>query len=71
MERIPADVPVRERLRVSPEVADALLAGAPVVALESTLISHGLPYPQNVAVARASEAAVRGVRRHAGHDRHP
>jgi pseudouridylate synthase len=59
MERIPADVPVRERLRVSPEVADALLADAPVVALESTLISHGLPYPQNVAVARASEAAVR------------
>ena len=59
MERIPADVSIRERLRVSPEVADALLAGAPVVALESTLISHGLPYPQNVAVARASEAAVR------------
>ncbi len=59
MERIPADVSVRERLRVSPEVADALLAGTPVVALESTLISHGLPYPQNVAVARASEAAVR------------
>jgi len=31
------------------------------VALESTLISHGLPYPQNVAVARASEAAIRAV----------
>jgi pseudouridine-5'-phosphate glycosidase len=61
MERIPADVSVRERLRVSPEVADALLAGGPVVALESTLISHGLPYPQNVAVARASEAAVRAA----------
>jgi pseudouridine-5'-phosphate glycosidase len=61
MERIPAGVPVRERLRVSPEVADALLAGGPVVALESTLISHGLPYPQNVAVARASEAAVRAA----------
>jgi pseudouridylate synthase len=61
MERIPADVSVRERLRVSPEVADALLAGGPVVALESTLISHGLPYPQNAAVARASEAAVRAA----------
>jgi pseudouridine-5'-phosphate glycosidase len=61
MERIPAEVSVRERLRVSPEVADALLAGGPVVALESTLISHGLPYPQNVAVARASEAAVRAA----------
>ncbi|HEY2887335.1 MAG TPA: pseudouridine-5'-phosphate glycosidase [Candidatus Limnocylindrales bacterium] len=59
MERIPADVSLRERLRVSPEVADALLAGGPIVALESTLISHGLPYPENVAVARASEAAVR------------
>lgn len=47
------------RLRVQPEVADALASGRPVVALESTLISHGLPYPQNLAVARASEAAVR------------
>ena len=35
--------------------------GPPVVALESTLISHGLPYPQNLEVARASEAAVRGA----------
>ncbi len=37
----------------------ALRDGRPVVALESTLISHGLPYPQNLEVARASEAAVR------------
>lgn len=50
---------IAERLVPSPEVADALAAGRPLVALESTLISHGLPYPQNVAVARASEAAVR------------
>ena len=48
-------------LDLAPEVADALAAGRPVVALESTLISHGLPYPQNVAVARASEAAVRSA----------
>jgi pseudouridine-5'-phosphate glycosidase len=61
MERIPADVPLRERLRLAPDVADALLAGGPVVALESTLISHGLPYPQNVAVARAAESAVRAA----------
>jgi pseudouridine-5'-phosphate glycosidase len=47
------------RLRVAHEVAAALADGSPVVALESTLISHGLPYPQNVEVARASEAAVR------------
>ena len=37
-----------DRLAVLPEVADALRDGLPVVALESTLISHGLPYPQNV-----------------------
>jgi pseudouridine-5'-phosphate glycosidase len=49
---------VRDRLRIAPSVVDALAAGRPVVALESTLISHGLPYPQNVGVARASEAAV-------------
>jgi len=50
---------LRDRLDIRPEVAEALAAGRPVVALESTLISHGLPYPENVAVARASEAAVR------------
>ena len=54
-----SDRAVFDRLQVSAEVADALRSGRPVVALESTLISHGLPYPQNVAVARASEAAVR------------
>ena len=54
---------ITDRLSLAPEVAAALRAsgdgGRPVVALESTLISHGLPYPENVAVARASEAAVR------------
>src|SRR5512138_766405 len=50
---------VSERLEVAAEVRDALAAGRPVVALESTLISHGLPYPQNLEVATASEAAVR------------
>jgi pseudouridine-5'-phosphate glycosidase len=48
-----------DRLFIAPEVAEALREGAPVVALESTLISHGLPYPQNVEVATASESAVR------------
>jgi len=46
-------------LEIAEEVADARAEGQPVVALESTLISHGLPYPQNLDVARASEAAVR------------
>ena len=50
---------VAERLTIQPEVADALAAGRPVVALESTLISHGLAYPANIDVAMASEAAVR------------
>jgi len=48
-----------KRLVVRPEVKEALAAGRPVVALESTLISHGLPFPQNLEVARAAEAAVR------------
>src|SRR6185436_7240561 len=46
-------------LSVTDEVREALASGRPVVALESTLISHGLPYPQNLEVAQASEAAVR------------
>jgi pseudouridine-5'-phosphate glycosidase len=49
----------RSWLRIASEVADAVAGGRAVVALESTLISHGLPYPQNLEVARASEAAVR------------
>jgi pseudouridine-5'-phosphate glycosidase len=48
-----------DRLDISPEVVAAIAGGGPVVALESTLISHGLPYPDNLAVARASEAAIR------------
>ncbi len=43
----------------SPAVAAALSAGAPVVALESTIISHGMPYPANVDTALAVEAEVR------------
>jgi pseudouridine-5'-phosphate glycosidase len=56
---MPISRAVTERLVVAPEVASALADGRPVVALESTLISHGLPYPQNLEVASASEAAVR------------
>jgi len=44
---------------IAPEVAEALSAGRPVVALESTIISHGFPYPANVECAVATEAAVR------------
>jgi pseudouridylate synthase len=50
---------LRGRLLVADVVAGALVDGGPVVALESTLISHGLPYPRSLEVALASEAAVR------------
>jgi pseudouridine-5'-phosphate glycosidase len=46
-------------LDVSAEVAQARESGLPVVALESTIISHGMPYPQNVATAMQVEAEVR------------
>lgn len=46
-------------LQIHPEVADALESGRPVVALESTIISHGLPRPDNLRVAREIEESVR------------
>ena len=46
-------------VEVSPEVADALADGRGVVALESTIISHGMPYPDNLATARGVEQVVR------------
>ncbi|MGH3562523.1 MAG: pseudouridine-5'-phosphate glycosidase [Mycobacterium sp.] len=46
-------------MRIHPEVAEALTGGHPVVALESTIISHGLPRPDNLRIAREIEDAVR------------
>ncbi|MBQ9217818.1 MAG: pseudouridine-5'-phosphate glycosidase [Muribaculaceae bacterium] len=46
-------------LSISPEVQQALAAGRPVVALESTIISHGMPYPQNVETAMRVEQTIR------------
>ena len=46
-------------LDVNPEVAAAVAAGKPVVALESTIISHGMPYPQNVETALNVEKVIR------------
>jgi pseudouridine-5'-phosphate glycosidase len=48
-------------LHVHPEVAAALASGRPVVALESTVITHGLPEPVNLELARRLEAEVRGA----------
>jgi pseudouridine-5'-phosphate glycosidase len=46
-------------LQFSPEVEAARAAGKPIVALESTIISHGMPYPQNVQTAREVESVIR------------
>ncbi len=50
---------MKQYLDISPEVAAALEAGKPVVALESTIISHGMPYPQNVETALKVEEIIR------------
>ena len=49
----------KSTLDITTKVAAALDAGKPVVALESTIISHGMPYPKNVETAAAVEDAVR------------
>ena len=46
-------------LDIHPDVAQVIAQRRPVVALESTIISHGMPYPQNVATALQVEAEVR------------
>jgi pseudouridine-5'-phosphate glycosidase len=50
---------MNETLVFAPEVREALAAGGPVVALESTLITHGFPYPANVETALAMERVIR------------
>jgi pseudouridine-5'-phosphate glycosidase len=51
--------PFQHLIEFAPEVAAARAAGLPLVALESTIISHGMPYPQNVQTAREVEAIIR------------
>ena len=53
--------PTIDLLRIAPEVRAALDDGRAVVALESTITTHGLPRPDNLAAARAAEAAVRAA----------
>ena len=50
---------LNQYLDVNPEVAQAVAEGKPVVALESTIISHGMPYPQNVETALKVEEIIR------------
>jgi pseudouridylate synthase len=49
----------KQHLNILPEVANAVAQGLPVVALESTIIAHGMPYPQNVQTALEVEAVIR------------
>ena len=50
----------KEYLSIAPEIEKALAAGKPVVALESTILSHGMPFPQNAEFAHKVEEIVRG-----------
>jgi len=50
---------MNQHIKLSPKVEAALKEGRPVIALESTIISHGMPYPQNVETALKCEAAAR------------
>ena len=50
---------MNEFIKILPEIQDALDAGRPVVALESTIVAHGMPYPQNLETAKRLESIVR------------
>ena len=50
---------LKDYLSVTPEIQEAIDAGKPVVALESTILSHGMPYPQNVETALKVERIIR------------
>lgn len=51
--------PPHDMLNIGDEVAETIRAGGPVVALESTIITHGMPFPQNLDMAREVEAVIR------------
>ena len=50
---------LHDYLSVAPEIAEALAAGKPVVALESTILSHGMPYPENVEFAHKKKLSAK------------
>ena len=50
---------MNQLLNILPEIQEALHNGRPIVALESTIIAHGMPYPQNIETALEVEAIVR------------
>lgn len=51
---------LKDYLSITPEIDEAIKAGKPVVALESTILSHGMPYPENLEFAHKVEEIVRG-----------
>lgn len=57
----PKSLPIPKEIILSKEVSKAQNEGKPIVALESTAITHGLPYPENLALARDMENVVRSV----------
>lgn len=50
---------LKKYMDITPEIAEAVAAGKPVVALESTILSHGMPYPQNYEFAKGVEKIIR------------
>ena len=52
---------MKQYMDIAPEVAEAIAAGKPVVALESTILSHGMPYPENVSFAKEIENEIRNL----------
>ncbi len=52
-------MPLSDRIRLSEEVAAARADGRALVALETTIVTHGMPWPENVATALAVEVVVR------------
>ncbi len=52
-------IDLKKYMDITPEIAEAVAAGKPVVALESTILSHGMPYPQNYEFAKGVEKIIR------------
>lgn len=50
----------KDYLSITPEIQEAIKEGKPIVALESTILSHGMPYPENIEFAHKVEEVVRG-----------
>jgi len=65
--RVASGTFIPEMIQIKPEVAEALRLLKPVAALESTIVAHGMPYPQNHEVALEVEDILRSKVRHTCH----